>query len=41
MFQRIGWRHPTEGERRLWWIEGTVILAAVLVIGGLIVLALR
>lgn len=41
MFQRIGWRRPTDGERRLWWIEGALILTAVLVIGTLIFLALH
>lgn len=41
MFQRIGWRRPTTGERRLWWIQGAVIVSGVLIIGVLILAALR
>lgn len=41
MLQRIGWRRPSPDEQRLWFIQGAVILAAVLVIGTLMLLALR
>lgn len=41
MFQRIGWRRPSQDERRWWLIEGVIILAAVLFIGGLILMVLR
>ncbi|MFQ5663907.1 MAG: hypothetical protein ACE5HL_08750 [Terriglobia bacterium] len=41
MFQRIGWRRPSQDERRWWQIEGVVILAAVLLIGALMWLAFR
>lgn len=40
-FQRIGWQRPTAGERRLWIVGGVLILAGVLLIGALMVLALR
>lgn len=41
LFQRIGWRRASADERRSWLIQGAVILAAVLVIGSLMLLALR
>jgi hypothetical protein len=41
MFQRIGWLRPSQSERRLWWIEGVLISAVVLLIGLLMLLALR
>lgn len=41
MFQRIGWRRPSEQERRSWLIQGAVIVGAVLLIGTLMLLALR
>lgn len=41
MFQRIGWRRPSKSERRWWVIEGIVVLGAVLLIGTLMLLALR
>ncbi|HKZ53214.1 MAG TPA: hypothetical protein VJA25_14270 [Dehalococcoidia bacterium] len=41
MFQRIGWRRPSADERRLWLIQGVVILGIVLLIGSLLLLALR
>lgn len=41
LFQRIGWRRASSGERRLVFIQGAVILAAVLVIGTLVLMALR
>ena len=41
LLQRIGGRHASPDERRLWLIQGAVILAAVLAIGTLMFLALR
>lgn len=41
VFQRIGWRRPSPDERRLWMIQGIIVLAAVLLIGTLMFLALR
>lgn len=41
MFQRIGWRRPSSDERRWWVIQGVVILGTVLLIGTLLLLALR
>jgi hypothetical protein len=41
MFQRIGWRRPSAHERRWWIIQGVVILGTVLLIGTLLLLALR
>lgn len=41
LFQQIGWRRASPDERRSWLIQGAVILAAVLVIGSLMLLALR
>jgi len=41
MFQRIGWRRPTPEERRIWYIQGALILGAVLLIGSLMLLAFR
>lgn len=41
MFQRIGWRRPSPHERRWWLIEGLLILATVLLIGGLVFWVLR
>ena len=41
VFQRIGWLRPSQHERRLWWIEGALISALVLVIGLLMLVALR
>lgn len=41
VFQRIGWRRPSAAERRLWLVQGAVILGAVLIIGTLMFLALR
>ncbi|MFQ5694535.1 MAG: hypothetical protein ACE5HB_00945 [Terriglobia bacterium] len=40
MFQRIGWRRPSAGERRGRLIRAALILAAVLLLGALIRLAL-
>ena len=41
MFQRIGWRRASAGERRLWLIQGAIILGVVLLIGGLMLWILR
>ena len=41
MFQRIGWRRPSEQERRLWVVQGVLILGGVLLIGALMLFALR
>jgi len=41
MLQRIGWLQPSAQERRLWLLEGLIILTAVLVIGTLMFVALR
>jgi len=41
VLQRIGCLRPSAQERRLWLVEGLIILTAVLVIGGLIFMALR
>lgn len=41
MFQRIGWSRPSAQERRWWIIQGVVILGGVLLIGTLLLLALR
>jgi hypothetical protein len=41
MLQRIGWLRPSPDERRLWLIQGAVILASVLAIGTVVFLALR
>ncbi|MBI2956308.1 MAG: hypothetical protein HYY26_03230 [Acidobacteria bacterium] len=41
VLQRIGWRRPSPEERRLWVIQGALILGAVLLIGTLMLLALR
>jgi hypothetical protein len=41
MFQRIGWRRPSPDERRWWLVQGVIILGIVLLIGTLLLLALR
>ncbi|MBI4467158.1 MAG: hypothetical protein HY656_07020 [Acidobacteria bacterium] len=41
VLQRIGWRRPSADERRLWVVQGIVIVGAVLLIGALMFLALR
>ena len=41
MWQRIGWRRPSPQERRWWLIQGVVILGGVLLLGTLMLLALR
>ena len=41
MLQRIAWLQPSAQERRLWLLEGLIILTAVLVIGALMFVALR
>lgn len=41
MFQRIGWQSPSAEERRLWFIQGALVLGAVLVVGSLVFFALR
>jgi len=41
VLQRIGWRRPSDDERRWWVVQGVVILGAVLLIGALMFLALR
>ena len=41
VFQRIGWRRPSQSERRWWMIQGVIILGVVLLIGTMIFLALR
>lgn len=41
VLQRIGWLRPSAQERRLWLVEGLIILTAVLVIGTLMFVALR
>jgi hypothetical protein len=40
MFQRIGWLRPSPGERRALVIEGVIVAAVVLVIGGLMLMVL-
>lgn len=41
MFQRIGWRRPSPSERRLWLIQGAIVVGVVLLIGSLMMLVLR
>lgn len=41
VLQRIGWLRPSADERRLWLVEGAVILAAVSLIGTLMFLLIR
>jgi hypothetical protein len=41
MFQRIGWRRASPRERRWWIIEGVIIIGTVLLLGTLLMLALR
>ncbi|MFQ5817442.1 MAG: hypothetical protein ACE5H2_05740 [Terriglobia bacterium] len=41
MLQRIGWLHPSPAERRLWLVEGAVILGVVSLVGVLMFLLLR
>lgn len=41
LLQHIGWRRPSEEERRWWLVQGAVIVGAVLLIGTLMLLALR
>ncbi len=41
MFQRIGWRRASAGERRLWLIQGAIVVGVVLLIGGLMLWILR
>jgi len=40
MSQRIGWLRPSPNERRALLIEGIIVAAVVLVIGGLMLLVL-
>ena len=40
MFQRIGWLRPSPNERRVLLIEGAIVAAVVLVIGGLMLMVL-
>ncbi|MDA2912839.1 hypothetical protein MYX77_02555 [Acidobacteriia bacterium AH_259_A11_L15] len=40
LFQRIGARRPSAGERRLWIVQGIIILGAVLLLGALMFWAL-
>jgi len=41
VLQQIAWRRPSADERRWWVVQGAVILGGVLVIGLLMILALR
>lgn len=41
MFQRIGWRRASAVERRLWLIQGAIVVGVVLLIGGLMLWILR
>jgi len=41
MFQRIGWRRASADERRLWLIQGAIVVGVVLLIGGLMLWILR
>ncbi|MFQ5926257.1 MAG: hypothetical protein ACE5MH_02355 [Terriglobia bacterium] len=41
MLQRIGWLRPSAAERRLWLVEGLVVLVAVSLVGVLMFLLLR
>jgi hypothetical protein len=41
MFQRIGWLRASAEERRLWLVEGAVILGGVLLLGVVMFLILR
>jgi hypothetical protein len=41
MFQRIGWRRASAVERRLWLIQGAIIVGVVLLVGGLMLWILR
>jgi len=41
VFQRISRRGPSQSERKQWWIEGALIVAGVLLIGGFILWVLR
>ncbi len=40
MFQRIGWLRPSPNERRTLLIDGVIVAAVVLVIGGLMLMVL-
>ena len=41
MFQRIGWRRASAEERRMWLIQGAIVVGVVLLIGGLMLWILR
>lgn len=41
MFQRITWLRPSAEEKRLWLVEGAVILGAVTLLGTLMFLIFR
>jgi len=41
VLQHIAWRRPSADERRWWVVQAAVILGGVLVIGLLMILALR
>jgi len=41
MLQRISWLQPSADERRLWLVEGIVVLATVFLVGALVLLILR
>ncbi len=41
MLQRIGWLQPSADERRLWLLEGIVVLATVFLVGAVMLLILR
>lgn len=41
IFQRIGWLRASAEERRLWLVEGAVILGGVLLLGVVMFLILR
>lgn len=41
MLQRIGRLQPSADERRLWLVEGIVVLATVFLVGALMLLILR
>jgi len=41
MLQRIAWLQPSADERRLWLLEGIVVLATVFLVGAVMLLILR
>ncbi|HXE75083.1 MAG TPA: hypothetical protein VNN18_05550 [Candidatus Xenobia bacterium] len=41
MFQRIGWQRASAAERKMWLIQGALILGVVLLLGGLMLWILR